>query len=124
MKKILFFTIPLLALPMFAFALGSVVPFGGRVTSFHIPPNVACWGDLVSSPFTIMPTGAASPGPWSKSYGLINVGLILPSAWMLGLYRPATECVQIDGPEAHPFPTMQTDFYGTSIPKPVPVPFI
>lgn len=126
MKKILFVTIPLLALPMFAFAFGtSLIPFGGRVVAVHVPPNVACWTDLVSSPFSIMPVTASPAAPWSKMYGLVNVGLITPGAWILGKYRPTVEgCVQVNGPEANPFPTLQTDFYGTSIPKPVPVPFL
>ncbi len=111
---------------MMALAFGtSFIPFGGLVTTIHVPPNVACWTDLVSSPFTIMPVGIASPTPWSKMYGVVNVGLITPGAWIIGRYRPSVEgCVQVDGPEAHPFPTFQTDFYGTSIPKPVPVPFL
>jgi hypothetical protein len=124
MKKILFLTIPLLLLPVFAFAFGPAAPFGGRIYVTHMPPNVACSGDLIASPFYMIPVGGVSYGPWSKLYGQINIGFITPTAWILGMYRPSEDCVQVDGPEAHPFPTLQTDFYGTSVRKPLPIPAI
>lgn len=125
MKKILFITIPLLALPIITFAFGLNIPFGGRVMTTHIPPNVVCYGDLTASPFTQNTVGVTPPAMnWSKMYGQYNVGIILPSAWMLGFYTISSDCVQVDGPEAHPYPTLQTNFYGTSIRKPVPVPFL
>ena len=120
MKKILILAVLIIAMPISAFAVSTgVIPFGGRV--YGVPSNVRCPGDpLGLSPFGIVPVSVSSPLWWSKSYGLVNVGIVAPSAWILGKYRPSLECVQVNGPEANPFPTFQTDFYGTSVPKPVP----
>lgn len=121
MKKILILAILIVAMPLSALAVStSILPFGGFVGLTHIPPNVGCASDLTASPFWMIPAGISPPGPWSKSYGLINVGLVTPGAWILGKYRLSWDCVQVNGPEVHPFPTFHTDFYGTSIPKPIP----
>lgn len=101
--------------PVFAFDLPT--PFGGRINSVKMPPNVTCPGDFSdnpSSPFYISPVGKSSSGPYSRSVGRINVGKIVSGAWILGFYRPASNCVQENGPEANPYPTLETNFYGTS----------
>ncbi len=117
MKKILVLVALFLVLPTFAYAISLGMPFGGRVTVIHTPTNVVCSSDIEASPFTIMPVGSSSSGPWSKTFGKINIGLIVPSAWILGKYMPAEECMQYNAVEANPYPTSQTNFYGTSIPK-------
>lgn len=117
MKKILVFAALFLVFPVFTYAVSSVMIFGGRVTVIHTPENVLCSSDIEASPFTIMPVGTSSSGPWSKTYGKINIGLVVPNAWILGKYTPSEDCTQYNGTEANPYPTSQTNFYGTSIPK-------
>jgi hypothetical protein len=120
MRKIVLLIVLISLLPISAYALGGIIPFGGRIVVTHSPPNVVCPGDLVGSPFSIVPVGVSSPEFWSSSYGLVNVGLIAPSGWVLGLQRPASECYMVTGGfgGATYFPTFQTDFYGTSIKVP------
>jgi hypothetical protein len=123
MKKTLFvFTVVcIVAIPLATYAFGGIVPFGGRIVLTHQPPNVVCPGDPMGSPFTIVPVSKSSPVDWSTSLGFVNVGLVAPTGWILGLYRPAYECVMGTGfTGGTPYPTFQTDFYGTSIPKPLP----
>ena len=118
MKKILVFAALFLVIPTFAHALAVGMPFGGRIILIHTPENVACSSDLEASPFKIMPVGAAASGPWSKMYGQVNIGLVTTTAWILGKYKPSEDCMAVE-PPAEPtiYPTMQTNFYGTSIPK-------
>jgi hypothetical protein len=78
MKKLVLLVVLASIFPVSAYALGSFIPFGGRVTAVHVPPNVGCWTDLTASPFTILPAGLAPVAPWSKMYGLVNVGLVAP----------------------------------------------
>lgn len=97
--------------PLFLFAQG-LRPFGGRVITVKTPPTVQC-GTNLASPFMIAPAGASLPGPWSALPGPVNVGQIVPNAWILGLIFPGPgTCVS--GTPPSPFPTTTTNFYGTS----------
>lgn len=99
-------------IPFFAFAF-SAMPFGGRITTVKTPPTVQC-GTGISSPFWIVPvTGTA--GPWSALPGPVNVGQIVPNAWILGLIMPGTGSCMTTTPPPVLFPTTTTNFYGTSI---------
>ena len=121
MKKTLILLFVLLVLPIFTYALGTRTPFGGRITRVHSPENVVCDPDPTYSPFWIKPVCSASPGPWSTSKGKVNVGMIGPRAWVLGMYVPVVECTEYNGESANPYPTTRTNFYGTSLKKVVPI---
>lgn len=116
-----FFIFLLVALPVATFAFSTPLPFGGRITVVKTPPNVECTGDPLYSPFEIMPVGGGTqdPGPWSALPGLINVGTIGVTGWIIGMITTpvSTDCTQYDGEEAHPYPTTATDFWGTSLPS-------
>lgn len=111
-ENIFFVVITLFILvPMSAFAFG--IPFGGRITTIKTPPTVQC-ATNVNSPFMIMPVKGVA-GPWSAMPGPVNVGQIVPNAWILGLIFPGTGTCMTTTPPPAPFPTTTTNFYGTSM---------
>lgn len=113
-KESIFFILFILAVivPLTTFAFGAV-PFGGRITAIKAPPAIQCVTN-VNSPFTIMPV-RGPVGPWSALPGQVNVGQIVPNAWIIGLIFPTSgSCMTTTNPPAF-FPTTTTHFYGTSI---------
>ncbi len=100
-----------LVTPNVTFAFG-LTPFGGRITSVRTPATAQC-GTSLESPFMISPV-VGMPGPWSTMPGQVNVGRIIPQAWIMGLVMPGPGgCVTTSLPPV-PFPTATTNFYGTS----------
>lgn len=108
----IFVLLAIISLPLSSFALVSI-PFGGRITSVRTPPIVQC-GSNAMSPFMITPSYGV-PGPWSAIPGPINVGQIVPGAWILGLQTtiPGT-CFTTTMPPMYYY-TNTTNFYGTSV---------
>ncbi len=96
------------------FLLFAMTPFGGKIVTIKTPPNVQC-GISIASPFNISPINTSSlPGPWSTLPGRVNIGVITPNAWILGMMSTIPgACVTTTTPPV-PFPTTVTDFYGTS----------
>ncbi len=92
----------------------AISPFGGKIITTKTPPNVQCGISLVS-PFTISPINTSSlPGPWSTLPGRVNIGVITPNAWILGMMSPIPGACMTTSVPPVPFPTTVTDFYGTS----------
>lgn len=115
MKKLSFLmavaTLFSLVVPNLTFAFG-LTPFGGRITSVRTPATVQC-GTSLESPFMITPA-VGMPGPWSALPGRVNVGRIVPQAWILGLVTPGPGgCMTTSVPPVL-YPTTTTNFYGTS----------
>ena len=98
--------------PFSTFAFG-LQPFGGRIVSVHVPPTVTCLTNVQSSPFMITPVRGPS-GPWSAMFGLVNVGQITPSAWILGFIQAGSGSCVTDSSPPVSYPTTVTNFYGTS----------
>lgn len=115
MKKfsflMVFVAMGIFLVPNKSFALG-LTPFGGRITSVRTPANVQC-GTSLESPFMISPV-VGMPGPWSAMPGQVNVGRIVPQAWIMGLAMPAPGICMTTSVPSVPFPTATTNFYGTS----------
>lgn len=112
-SKNILFIFTLYFFPLFLFAM-MPVPFGGRITTVKTPPTVECATDI-TSPFMIAPV-MGLPGPWSAFPGQVNIGRIIPNAWILGLIVPGPGTCVLPATPPVPFPTTTTNFYGTSAP--------
>lgn len=124
MKNVRWLAIIFLAsLPMITLAASPVwLPFGGEVVAAPIT-NVGCAASFQpTSPFAIIPTAGFVPGPFSELPGPTTVGMVLPGAWILGLYYtvPIPDCVAVI-PPLGPTPVLKAFLFGTSIPLPAPI---
>jgi hypothetical protein len=111
MKKIVIFvlSVSVSLTPFVAFA-GIGLPFGGLVLTSPTP-GATCPSGAPVSPYAITPL-AGLPGLYVSTQWVAGVGLITPSAYILGLYvpTPIPECVSVP-----PFNNaFHTTIYGTN----------
>ncbi len=90
------------------------IPIGGLITTTNVPPNVICSTGI--GPITIKVAGKGSTSPYLATFAGNRTPQNQASSgrWFLGLYQPGLGCVQENGPESHPYPTLNWIIYGVS----------